>query len=131
MAKIEARYPTLKSLITELAQQCGERVALSHKGTETTYLELEEVSAAVSSGLFSRLNFGDRFGYLARNRSSFFELFFGAAKSRTTLVGLNWRLASKEIRYILEDAAVKLVFIEKEFYHLVESFRHDLDLEIV
>jgi long-chain acyl-CoA synthetase len=62
-----------------------------------------------------------RFGYLCKNTDYVYELLFGAAKSRSVAVGLNWRLAPAELAYILEDAETHLVFADAEMAPLLEQ----------
>lgn len=47
---------------------------------------------------------GDRVAILSRNRAEFLEAIIGASKLGATLVGLNWRLAPREIGEILAVA---------------------------
>ena len=44
---------------------------------------------------------------------------FGAAKARAVSVGLNWRLTPEELVYILQDARVRLLFVDAESASLV------------
>ena len=42
------------------------------------------------------------------------------------LLPLNFRLAPRELAYILNDAGVKVLFLEKEFAEVVDSFRQSV-----
>jgi len=58
---------------------------------------------------------GDRIAILADNSLEHILLFVAAQKSGFILVPLNYRLASPEIGYLLEDSAPKLLIVEDKY----------------
>ncbi|MGA8726398.1 MAG: long-chain-fatty-acid--CoA ligase [Acidimicrobiales bacterium] len=79
---------------------------------------------------------GDRVGFLDRNGSDYFEVFFGCALLGAVSVAVNWRLAPGEMAAIVEDAGAALIFFgaeyagaAKEMVPLVSSVRAWVPLE--
>ncbi|MGD0189247.1 MAG: fatty acid--CoA ligase [Rhizomicrobium sp.] len=101
-------------------------VALDFNDRITTYVELDERASRVAQGLIGLgRKPGARIGYLGKNVDRYFEVLFGAFKSRTVIVGVNWRLAPPEIAYVLNDAGCKVLFVGREFYSAIEKIRAD------
>ena len=78
-----------------------------------TYAELDERADRVA-GLLVRLGVGagERVGMIVGNRVEFLEIFFGAMRAGAIPVAINTRLARDTLKFILEDAECKLVFVE-------------------
>ncbi|NDH64600.1 MAG: fatty acid--CoA ligase, partial [Alphaproteobacteria bacterium] len=67
-----------------------------------------------------------RVAYLGKNSDLYFQLLFGAAKSNTVMVGINWRLAPPEVEYIVNDARIEVLFVEEEFFGLIGEIKERL-----
>ncbi|NBE97825.1 long-chain fatty acid--CoA ligase [Nonomuraea sp. KC401] len=94
------------------ARMTPERVALSYLGHDRTYRDLRDRTyrlASALSGLDVRR--GDRVAFLGANQPSMVETFFAAGLLGAVFVPLNTRLATPELRYILEDADAKLLVL--------------------
>lgn len=75
-----------------------------------SYAELNQRSTAAAAWLIKRgIGKGDRVALLAPNHISYFDLLFACTKIGAIFVPINWRLASEEIQYILQDCTPKLV----------------------
>lgn len=97
-------------------------VALDFNDRLTTYAELDARANRVAQGLINlSLQPGARVGYLGKNVDWYFEVLFGAFKSRTVIVGVNWRLAPPEIAYVLNDAGCEVLFVGREYYPAVKK----------
>ncbi|TXS95289.1 long-chain-fatty-acid--CoA ligase [Parahaliea maris] len=93
-----------------------DKPAMIFNGNVTTYQELDQRSNRIANHLIeSGLATDSRIAYLGRNTDSYYELFFGAAKSGRVILTINWRLAAEELAYILRDSGTVLLFVEKEF----------------
>ena len=97
----------------------------------TSFGELETRSTQVANGL---IRFGvqpdDRVGYLAKNMAVYYEMLFGAAKARAAMTAVNTRLAAPEVKFILSDARIKVLFVGRDFYAMIDQLRAELpDLE--
>lgn len=64
---------------------------------------------------------GDRFGILCRNTWRHCELIHAGFWSGVVPVPVNYRLAPPEIRYILDDAEIKALFVEETFLDTLET----------
>jgi fatty-acyl-CoA synthase len=101
-------------------------VALDFNDRMTTYGELDARASRVAQGLIELgQKPGARVGYLGKNVDRYFEVLFGAFKSRTVIVGVNWRLASPEIAYVLNDAGCEVLYVGREFYTTIEKILPD------
>src|SRR5207245_10529570 len=69
---------------------------------------------------------GDRVAFLSMNCHRLLEAYYGVLEAGAVLLPLNVRLASQELIYILNDSGAKALFLEKEFFNLVDSFRNNL-----
>jgi len=67
---------------------------------------------------------GDRVAFLSTNCHRLLEAYFGVLEAGAVLLPLNIRLSQQELGYILNDAGVKILFVESAFLPLVEAFRH-------
>jgi len=69
---------------------------------------------------------GDRVAFLSSNCHRLLEAYYGVLEAGAVLLPLNIRLASSELGYILNDSGATILFVEKQFLGLVESFRKDI-----
>ena len=69
---------------------------------------------------------GERVAFLSTNCHRLLEAYYGVLEAGAVLLPLNIRLSSEELAYILNDAGAAILFIEKTFLPLVESFRSQL-----
>jgi long-chain acyl-CoA synthetase len=88
-----------------------------HGGRERTltYAQLDE-RADRAGALVQRLGVkpGERVGMIVGNRVEFLEIFFGAMRAGAIPVAINTRLARDTLKFILEDADCRAVFIDEE-----------------
>jgi long-chain acyl-CoA synthetase len=86
-----------------------------HGGMERliTYAGLDERADRVA-GLIRRLDVapGERVGMIVGNRVEFLEIFFGTMRAGAIPVAINTRLARDTLKFILEDAGCRAVFVE-------------------
>ncbi|HEY5071152.1 MAG TPA: long-chain-fatty-acid--CoA ligase [Caulobacteraceae bacterium] len=91
-------------------------VALWFEGRATTYGELDALSSRCANALVaSGVAPGDRVAVLAKGCDDFFILWLGALKARACLTPVNWRLATPEIAFILEDAEARVCVVGEVF----------------
>ena len=89
-----------------------EATALAFGTRTTTWAELDRRSNQVANGLRSLgVEPRDRIAVLARDDDHGVALAFGCAKAGAVLLGLNWRLATPEIHYILEHSEATVLFV--------------------
>lgn len=98
------------------------RTAIVYEDRALTYRELNEFSDRIASALCKAgVERGDRVAFLDKNSDAFFPILFGASKAGATLVPVNFRLAPKEVAYILRDSGAQLIFAGEEFLDVVTA----------
>jgi long-chain acyl-CoA synthetase len=89
--------------------------ALVFEGRVTSFAAFDRHTDQVANALLAEgLMKGDRVAYVGKNSDHYFELLFGAAKAGVVLAPIGWRLAPREIAYILGDAEARMVFVGPE-----------------
>ena len=113
---------TLADVIRRGARLHPERPAIVADERRITYRELDGRSSQAANALVDLdVERGDRVAFLSLNRVDYYELMLGAAKVGAVTVPVNWRLAPSEVAAVLADAEPRLVVVESELLHLVES----------
>jgi fatty-acyl-CoA synthase len=90
-----------------------------------TYGRLADDIHRLANFLNDTLNIrrGDRVACLALNRAAVIKLFFALSRLGAILLPLNFRLASAEFVYYLEDATPKAIFFDKVHQNRVSDFK--------
>jgi fatty-acyl-CoA synthase len=68
----------------------------------------------------------DRVAFLSTNCHRLLEAYYGVLEAGAVLLPLNIRLAPGELSYILNDSGATILFVEKQFLAMVDSFRKDI-----
>ena len=123
------RFPQ-KETVLETFQwrmaQSSDAVAFKFNDLEMTYREYDLKANQVANGIITAgCAPNSRIAVLAKNSVMYAEILFGSLKSRTALVGLNWRLAGPEVAFVLNDSKSEVLFVGPDFYRLVDSVKHD------
>ncbi|HEX4811334.1 MAG TPA: AMP-binding protein, partial [Nonomuraea sp.] len=88
------------------------RVALTCRGRDLTYADLRERTYRLASALAGMgVGRGDRVAYLGANDPAMVETFFAAGLLGAVFVPLNSRLATPELRFVLEDADASVLLL--------------------
>ena len=101
------------------------RIALVDDGRDLriSYGELDDRSRRLADWLAGQgVGPGDRVAFLAGNTTDIFEALFACAKLTAILVPLNWRLATPELHFIINDSRPIVLIYEDEFADSVEQF---------
>src|ERR1700747_1863900 len=111
----------LSDLISRNADFTPDKVALRFEGRRFTYAQFTMRIVASARALKSQLGVagGDRVAILAANHPDYLVLLYACARLGAMLVPLNWRLAVPEQLFILCDASVKALVVEKTFAAIV------------
>jgi fatty-acyl-CoA synthase len=124
----------LSDLIDRNAAFAPGKPAIRFAGTALTYAAFAQRIAAAARALKSQLGVGrgDRVAVLSLNHPDYLVLLYACARLGAMLVPLNWRLAVPEQVFILSDASVKALVVEKGFAAVVEPLKQTLpDIRIV
>ena len=98
---------------------CGDR--------RFTYAQFAERASRLAGTLRDAgVKAGDRVAFLSLNCHRLLEAYYGVLEAGAVLLPLNFRLAPQELAYILNDAGAKVLFLEKEFADLVDSFQQNV-----
>ena len=114
---MDHRSTNLGYFFADSVARFPDRVAVIdlYGGTERliTYGQLDERADRVA-GLIEKLGVkpGERVGMIVGNRVEFLEIFFGAMRAGAIPVAINTRLARDTLKFILEDAECRAVFVE-------------------
>ncbi len=121
---------TQATMAQMLREQCTRRLdapALISGQEMVSYRQLDDRSNQVASGLRDwGIATQRRVAIIDHNSIRYFEIFFGAAKARLALVGLNTRLAAPEISWIMNDAQAEVLFVAREHYATIEQIEAEL-----
>jgi acyl-CoA synthetase (AMP-forming)/AMP-acid ligase II len=97
-----------------IAMICGDR--------RISYGALDERATRIANGI-QRMNLTpvSRIAVIAKNCAEYFEIFYGIVRAGHVVLPINWRLASPEIAYIIEDAKAECIFYDPAFIGVVND----------
>jgi fatty-acyl-CoA synthase len=108
-------------------EQFAKKTAVVCGDDRFTYAEFADRSTRLAGALqHAGINAGDRVAFLSTNCHRLLEAYYGVLEAGAILLPLNIRLSSDELAYILNDSGAKILFLEKSFLPVVESFRSKL-----
>jgi fatty-acyl-CoA synthase len=108
-------------------QQYPQRTAVVCNQDRFTYAQFADRTRRLAGALRQAgVQSGDRVAFLSTNCHRLLEAYYGVLEAGAVLLPLNIRLAPSELSYVLNDAEATIVFVEKQFLGLVESFRDDI-----
>lgn len=106
----------LGEIISRNAEKFPHKIGLKYQGLETSFRELNERINSVANTLLELgVKKGDRVAILAQNCPEYIESYFAAAKMGAVAVPLNFRLAEKEIDYIVGNAEASVLILEDQY----------------
>ncbi len=108
-------------------QQYPRRTAVVCNQERFTYAQFADRASRLAGALRQAgIQPGDRVAFLSSNCHRLLEAYYGVPEAGGVLLPLNIRLAASELSYILNDSGAAILFVEKQFLRLVESFRTDI-----
>src|SRR6201998_2686298 len=108
-------------------QQYPRRIAAVCNQDRFTYAQFADRTRRLAGTLRQAgVQPGDRVAFLSSNCHRLLEAYYGVPEAGAVLLPLNIRLAASELSYILNDSGATILFVEKQFIRLVESFRTDI-----
>lgn len=115
---------TLSDLPRQFVASQPDKIAVHFEddGRSWSYGELDKEACQVANAL-QGMSVGaqDRVAFLDKNVPEYFTLFFGGTKLNAVSVAVNWRLAPKEMEYILNHSLAKVLIIGEDFLgHLAQ-----------
>lgn len=108
-------------------QQYADRTAVVCGHERFTYSQFaERVSCLAGALRQAGVQPGDRVAFLSMNCHRLLEGYYGVPDAGAVLLPLNIRLAPHELAFILDDARPRVLFLQKEFLGVVDSFRQEV-----
>ena len=125
-------FVTFDEILNFWASERPDGIATEQHSRTLTYGELDENTRRLI-GLFAAhgLGKGDRIAWVGRNSDLYVQLYMAAARVGIVMVPVGWRLAPREMGYILSDTGAKLVFAEDDFAGCIEGLLPDLPHDAV
>jgi acyl-CoA synthetase (AMP-forming)/AMP-acid ligase II len=91
-----------------------------------TRRSLDEAANRVARFLRSRgVRHGEHVGVYMRNRAEFLEALLGCWKAGAVPINVNWRYVADELRYVVADADLVAMLVEREYEPLVRELEPD------
>lgn len=119
---------TIKDLLTERAEQHGEKTFLFWEDDEISYNRMLDIARRVASSLALRgLKKDDKVCVWLYNRPEFIYLMFGNAFSGTVLVPINTQFKADEARYIIQNSEARILITQPEFADMVDKIRPECE----
>ncbi len=113
---------TVGDLLLRAARLYPGKVATWYEGRSQTFAEFHaDVQRYRSYLSHSGLARGDRVAVLSRNNPELLKLMFAAALHGCIFVPINFRLAAKEVAFVLADSGASLVFADRFFLDTARS----------
>lgn len=106
----------LSSFIAFHARQTPARCALKFRGEEIAYAAFDERIRLVGGWLASRgIGADDVVAVLMKNSAAFLDIAFAVSHIGAIFLPINYRLASDEIAYIVENSGARVLIADEEF----------------
>jgi fatty-acyl-CoA synthase len=108
-------------------RQFPNKTAVVCQDQRFTYAQFADRAARLAGALRAAgVKARDRVAFLSMNCHRLLEAYFGVLDAGAVLLPLNYRLASHELAYILNDSGATRLFLGQDFIGLVDSFRTKL-----
>ncbi|MGH3637233.1 MAG: AMP-binding protein, partial [Mycobacterium sp.] len=118
---------TMGHIIRRAAHQYPQHTAILYEDRRYTYAEYNRrVNRAANALRGLGVAFGDHVAILGRNSVEYLEVCHGCAKIGAVFGTINWRLAPKEISFIVTDGDSKVLVIEADFQNKVAEVLDEL-----
>ncbi len=118
---------TMGHIVRRSAAQYPNRRAIIYEDRVYTYAQYNQrVNRAANALTGLGIGFGDHVAILGRNSVEYLELCHGSAKIGAVFGTINWRLAPKEITFIVTDGDSKVLVIEAGFQDTLAPVLGDL-----
>jgi 3-oxocholest-4-en-26-oate---CoA ligase len=119
----------LADLFELVVDAVPDREALVAGEERRTFAELDERANRIANHLLGLgLDPGAKVAIYGWNRVEWVETFFGAFKGRFVPINVNYRYVADELRYILENADVEAIVVERSFLPLLRQIQPELPL---
>ncbi|MGI2326672.1 long-chain-fatty-acid--CoA ligase [Planococcus sp. YIM B11945] len=107
-----------------------EKIAVIDEDKQFTYREFGKRTDKLAIALHNAgIKPGDHVAVMLPNTHYMLECFYGICQLGAVMVPLNYRLAAKDLEYILNHSDAKMLIVDAEFGTLIEDLQDSLPLE--
>ncbi|MFJ2033183.1 long-chain-fatty-acid--CoA ligase [Streptosporangium sp. NPDC087985] len=118
---------TLGHIVRRNAERFPNRTAMIHQDRAYTFDEYNRRVNRTAHALSDLgVVHGDHVAALGRNSLEYFEIYHASAKLGAVFGTVNWRLAPREIAFIVTDGDAKILLVEASLQSAVEPILDDL-----
>src|SRR3954447_24395168 len=122
----------LATVLTETAEEHGDRTAIKLDDFEQTYEQLDCASGRVAALLADKgIEAGDRVGIMLPNVPYFAATYYGTLRHGGVIVPMNPLLKKREVGFYLEDPEAKLIFAWQDFEEAASQGAEDAGAELI
>src|SRR6188472_4493225 len=122
----------LATILTDSAEQHGDKTAFKLDDTELNYALLDEGSARIAGLLKSKgVEPGARVGLMMPNVPYFPVIYFGILRAGGVVVPMNVLLKKREVAFYLEDPGAKLLFAWHNVAEAAEAGAEQAGAEVI
>ena len=115
-------------IILKQAELAPDTHALIFEGESLTFGVLADQLLRTATALRKAgVSRGDRVGFIGHNHPSFLQILYACSCIGAIFVPLNFRLTSPEVRFIANDAGVKIMFADAACRPLIDAERDELN----
>ncbi|WP_297695228.1 long-chain fatty acid--CoA ligase [Phenylobacterium sp.] len=108
------------------AHHAPDVIALRLEDRTWTYAELRDRCWRLSNALIRVTEPGDRVAILSENCPEYVECYYGVPGAGLALVFLNYRLAARELAYIIGNSEPRLLFVERRYLPAIREIRGEI-----
>ena len=119
---VKPLFSHLSEVSSAQAVRYGSKVALQSDAGSITYADLADQVKQIAAALVARnVRAGDRIAFLSRNMPEYYALLLAVGTIGAVIVPVNWRLAPREVEYILHDSGTVLLFVGEGFVEIARG----------
>ena len=106
------------------------KTAIIFEDHKITYRDINHrVNRLANALLDGGIKKGDRVAALLYNCPQFLEVYFALAKIGAIFVTLNFRLAGRELQYMMENSGTRFLIFDQAFSETIDSIRSSLPID--
>jgi long-chain acyl-CoA synthetase len=122
----------LATILTDTAEEHGDRTAIKLDDVELSYSMLDEAAARLAAVLKQKgLEEGDRVGVMLPNVPYFPVVYYAVLRAGGVVVPMNVLLKGREVQFYLEDSGAKLLFAWHDFGEAAEHGAEEAGSECI
>ena len=108
------------------AHHAPDAIAIRFQDRTLTYRELRDRCWRLSNAMAQAGEPGDRIAILAENCHEDVECYYGVPGAAMALTLLNYRLAARELTYIIGNAAPRILVVEPKYLPVIRQIRAEI-----